>query len=61
MEYYLCKHCKSITNLAAKGPCEESGDGDHEWVSGKKAETFIHRLWQSPVEMSTTQRTHSTP
>ena len=60
MEYYLCKHCKSITNCAWTGPCEESHDGKHEWVSGKKAETYINRLWRNPVEVSGTNRTHST-
>ncbi|RJQ42570.1 MAG: hypothetical protein C4534_10170 [Gaiellales bacterium] len=59
MDYYLCKHCKSITNFAWTGPCDESDDGKHEWVSGKKADTFINRLWQNPVEVGGPTRTHS--
>lgn len=59
MEYYLCKHCKSITNFAWTGPCEESGDGCHDWITGKKADTFINRLWQNPVEMNSASSAHS--
>lgn len=60
MEYYLCKHCKSITNFAWAGPCEEAEDGEHEWISGKKAETFVRRLWKNPVELTSSTHSHST-
>lgn len=59
MEYYLCKHCKSITNFAWTGHCEESQDGKHEWISGQKADSFIDRCWQNPVELGAQARTHS--
>lgn len=61
MEYYLCKHCKSITNSAWNGPCEDSVDGNHQWVSGEKADNYVHRLWQDPVGAGSTSRTHSAP
>jgi hypothetical protein len=59
MEYYLCKHCKSITNYAWSGPCEDAIDGKHDWISGKKADTFVSRLWHNPVDVGTPTRTHS--
>lgn len=59
MEYYLCKHCKSITNFAWTGPCEDAYDGKHEWISGKKAETFVSRMWQNPVEVGKSSSTQS--
>jgi hypothetical protein len=46
MECYLCKHCKAITNLPLIGSCEESPEGDHEWVSGEMVADEVQMVWE---------------
>jgi len=52
MDCYLCKHCENLTNFPLDGLCEESPDGDHEWLSGDEVDKFVIKLWQGPPAMT---------
>ncbi len=49
MECYLCKHCENLTNFPLDSLCEESPDGEHDWVSGEEVEKFVSKLWEGPI------------
>jgi hypothetical protein len=48
MDCYLCKYCENLTNFPLDGLCEESPDGEHQWVSGEEVEIYVSKLWERP-------------
>jgi hypothetical protein len=48
MDCYLCKHCENLTNFPLDGLCEESPDGEHQWVTGEDVEIYVMKLWERP-------------
>lgn len=48
MDCYLCKYCENLTNFPLDGLCEESPDGEHDWLTGKEVERYAIKLWKKP-------------
>ena len=62
MDCYLCKYCENLTNFPLDGLCEESPDGEHDWVSGEEVEKYVSKLWKRPLLLTShTTGASSTP
>lgn len=48
MDCYLCKHCENLTNFPLDGLCEESPDGEHQWLTGDEVDDYVSKLWERP-------------
>ena len=45
MDCYLCRFCKTIVNIPVDGLCEQSPDGEHDWITGDGIEDHVQMVW----------------
>lgn len=36
------------------GLCEESPDGEHDWVSGEEVDEYVSKIWENPPVLTHT-------